>query len=114
MSYARFKLTRHTEMTAFNSTNVPSEVNTLERLIVLACMGHKHANPQRTIEEELNFISPVAPYDIKFTPSGDMIFTARAIILLDRSLYESGNKLWKCAKEHVGGLSSLPPAFTTN
>lgn len=100
-------------MSAFASNQVPSSVATVEQLLALAALAYERSNPNRSILEDVEFTSPVCRCTIQTTPDGKLVLVARAVILLDRTAVEAGNKLWKTAQEYPGG-ATIPSSFTTN
>ena len=100
-------------MTAYNSTNIPSSINTLEKEIVRLIMAFRDCNPKTSILEEQNFTQSVAQWEIKISPEGKIIFVGRAVIELNSATINTGVKLWTNAIE-VPGSAVLPTAYTAN
>jgi hypothetical protein len=100
-------------MTAYNSANCPSSINTLEKDIIRQIMALRDCNPKTAVLEELNFTQSIAQWELKQNPEGRILWVGRAIIEINATTLSSGGKLWTNAIE-VAGAANYPAAYSTN
>lgn len=101
-------------MTAFNpTTDLPSQINTVESLVAWGIYVLATANPQKAILEDLNRSEYAAQTGIVKAADQSQRMIGRASLELDDTyLTDNTKKLWM----HVKELSSveIPPGFKTN
>lgn len=102
-------------MTAFNpATDLPSQINTLERLTAWALHALATANPKASVLEALDRTEFAAQVGIVKAADGTERLLGRVSIEMD-PLYRTDNskKLWMHARE-IEGSAQLPPGFKSN
>jgi hypothetical protein len=103
-------------MTALNiSTDIPSQINTLERLVVWAAVTLKACNPTLRVVETANAQGEYVAISSIFQADGDEStrFFGRCSIKLDPNWSSNTTqKLWQNAQELSN--TAIPDAFKAN
>jgi hypothetical protein len=102
-------------MTAFNpSTDLPSQINTVERLAAWAFLTLATVNPKASILEDVDRSEFIAQSGIIKAADGSERLIGRVSLELDPS-FKSDNtkKLWMHANEVPGG-AVIPAGFKSN
>ena len=102
-------------MTAIDiTTDIPSNINTLERLAMWAIMALQRVNPTKQVIEQSNVEPENVAQNAIFQASDDTIrFFGRVSIEVDPSYAEDNSvKIWIKAKDLSN--TELPASFKTN
>lgn len=102
-------------MTTINiATDIPSQINTLERLAMWSCMALRRVNPTLAVIEVSNQTAEkVAQTAIVQADDGKIRFVGRLSIEVSNDYGEdSTSKLWTKALEFSN--TQLPAAYKTN
>jgi hypothetical protein len=101
-------------MTALNlSTDIPSAINTVERLHAWSGYLLATVNPQLAILEDVNRTEFVASEGIIKAADGSIRVITRAALDLDPNYrYDSSKKLWMHVREFSS--TAIPAGFKTN
>lgn len=100
-------------MTAYASGNIPSNVNTIERLHLWTALILIRNNPTLAILENAD-ASPQKAVQGYFYRAADntLRFTARATLQIDDTYATQTRKFWENALELTN--TAIPTGFTTN
>ena len=97
-------------MTALTiSSDIPSNINTLERLFVWAGLALRRLNPSTAVLESANLSQPVMETALIRANDGTVRIVVRGSIEIDPVYAESALKFWVHAKELSN--TELPAAF---
>jgi hypothetical protein len=93
--------------------NRPAEITTLEQELVRLALAYFFTAPKNTFQEEINLNTPWCVFDIKPNPEGRIFFMCRFGVELNALVDGTPDKVFKRAKETIGGTSTLPVGFDT-
>jgi hypothetical protein len=100
-------------MTAFTAANIPTQINTLERLAAWACLALHRINPTQAILEVPNTSPEKVAQAVLINADDDSIrLVTRIAFKVDPAYIESTDKFWLNVQEFSN--TTLPTAFTTN
>lgn len=100
-------------MTAFNPSQLPSSVNTLEKLAMWAAMALTSMYPTSVSEEGEGFVEKAATSNIFYVQSANRhIFLTRLSLGVSPDRVAGGQKNWTYALDL--GTDPIPAQFTTN
>lgn len=99
-------------MTAFQTTDIPASVNTVEKLAVWAQTVLNHLYPQVTAVEASGLAERVAqasPFEVTAVEPSQWRYISRTSIPLDRNWQRGSSKIWANAQDL--GSASIPTEF---
>jgi hypothetical protein len=100
-------------MTSFVTTDIPTQINTLERLAAWVALALQRVNPTLSIIEQSNAAPERTCQAVLATAEDDTVrLVARISIEIDPDYAESTSKLWLSAREFSN--TTLPAAFKVN
>lgn len=99
-------------MTAFQTTDIPASVNTLEKLAVWASTTLNHLYPQVTAMEASGLAERVAqssPFEVTAVDPSQWRNISRLSIPLNRNWQRGSSKIW--ANAEALGSAAIPTEF---
>jgi surface antigen len=100
-------------MTAFNTSQIPSSVNTLEKLAVWAITALQYMYPTAVSEEGEGFVEKTVSSNTFYVQSANRhVFLGRVSLGVSPDRVVGGAKHWTYAQDV--GTDALPVIFTTN
>jgi hypothetical protein len=101
-------------MTAFAPSQLPSSVNTVEKLNAWSAMVlAAQAGTARIVEEDGYAPTYIASVPIGQTPAQGIRLTTRCSLEMEPGYSAATTKLWTQVKEQITGVS-IPAVYTTN
>ena len=100
-------------MTAFTTSQIPSSVNTLEKLVLWATTALQYINPTTVSEEGEGFVEKAVSSNTFYVQSANRhVFLGRVSIGVSPDRIVGGAKHWTYAQEL--SQDPIPAIFTTN
>lgn len=101
-------------MTTINiATDIPSGINTLEKLVVWANLALAHINPQIDAIEGVGYTEKACQGGVFYVANDDKHrFMGRVSVVMTKDYLAGGTKLWQYANEF--STTALPATFKSN
>ena len=100
-------------MTAFATNQIPSNINTLEKLAAWCALGLHRINPTLSILEQENQAPTRVAQTVFFQAAdGSLRLSVRLSIPIDPTYSTQGRKFWENAQDISNVV--IPVSFTTN
>lgn len=98
-------------MTAFTSSNLPSDINTVEKLVAWGILVLRETAPTNAISEAVNVVNFQADVQESISPDGKPIFAGR-VVFQELPLSSIAGKRWN-AIQPIPRSADIPSYYTT-